>query len=239
MDVLVLCAGEGKRLRPLTDNIPKPLLPISETDSILSRLLSQLTDSELVENIYVNVSFLPGFFLDYIVNLDRHMRPNVLLEESPLGSALTLKQLLPRLSQPILVIHGDLILEGSQISKMLLHFNSYKKDSFMVGHRRRSDRARSIIYRENGRISFFKEFTTPLEFQDDIYSNSGIYFFAQDDLKDLETFPLSTPNLVDSFIPYLISSQRLFFYSWDGWRFAIDSIETLDEVRQKFSLQII
>ena len=123
MDVLVLCAGEGKRLRPLTDNIPKPLLPISETDSILSRLLSQLTDSELVENIYVNVSFLPGFFLNYIVNLDRHMRPNILLEESLLGSALTLKQLLPRLSQPILVIHGDLILEGSQLSKMLLLFN--------------------------------------------------------------------------------------------------------------------
>lgn len=239
MDVLVLCAGEGKRLRPLTKNVPKPLLQITEADTILSRLLSQLTASEVVNDIYINISYLPDIFLRYIVDLDKHLRPKIILEESPLGSTLTLKRLLPRLSRPLLVIHGDLILENSQFSKMLIHFNSSDEESFMVGHQREHEGARSIIYHEAYKITYFREIASPIGTQNKIYSNSGMYFFAQKDLENLDIGLLSGPNLVNSFLPLLISNQSLYLYSWDGWRFSIDSIEILNKVRQMFSLQLI
>ena len=242
MDVLILCAGEGKRLRPLTSNIPKPLLQINANDSILSRLLRQLADSGVVNDVYVNISYLSSFFLKYVLNLDQAMRPNVILEESPLGSAITLKRLLSRLSQPLLVLHGDLILDSSQFSKMLIHFDSFNKNSFMVGHRRDAKDARSVVCHDNYKINYFQEITSPLEIQGAIHSNSGIYFFAHKDLENLKSLEVSShskPSLIDSIVPNLVSNERLFFYSWDNWRYAIDSIGILDEVREMFAQQLI
>tara|TARA_Y100000816_G_scaffold291973_1_gene285228 strand:+ start:3034 stop:3729 length:696 start_codon:yes stop_codon:yes gene_type:complete len=54
--VLVLCAGLGKRLRPLTDNIPKPLLKIKDTTLIENTL--DLIKYLKVENIILNTFYL-------------------------------------------------------------------------------------------------------------------------------------------------------------------------------------
>ncbi|RPG03483.1 MAG: nucleotidyltransferase family protein [Pelagibacteraceae bacterium TMED246] len=64
--VLVLCAGLGKRLRPLTDNIPKPLLRIKDTTLIENTL--DLIKYLKVENIILNTFYLKEK-LKHFINL--------------------------------------------------------------------------------------------------------------------------------------------------------------------------
>ena len=64
--VLVLCAGLGKRLRPLTDNIPKPLLKIKDTTLIENTL--DLIKYLKVENIILNTFYLKEK-LKHFINL--------------------------------------------------------------------------------------------------------------------------------------------------------------------------
>ena len=59
---LVLCAGYGKRLNPITLNKPKPLIEINQT-TLLKNTIS-LINSLGIKNILINT-----FYLNYFLNL--------------------------------------------------------------------------------------------------------------------------------------------------------------------------
>ena len=65
MRAIVLAAGQGSRMRPLTDHTPKPLLPFQDT-TVLERLISQLL--EHTEEITVVVGFEASRVKDTIRN---------------------------------------------------------------------------------------------------------------------------------------------------------------------------
>lgn len=56
MNVLILAAGRGERLRPLTDSLPKPLLPVAGI-SLIERLIMALARYKFT-NIVVNYAYL-------------------------------------------------------------------------------------------------------------------------------------------------------------------------------------
>ena len=58
MNVMILAAGYGKRLKPITDTIPKPLIEINGT-SLLKKHLVNL-DNANFSNVTINLSHL-GF----------------------------------------------------------------------------------------------------------------------------------------------------------------------------------
>tara|TARA_Y100000590_G_scaffold290184_1_gene326621 strand:- start:94 stop:789 length:696 start_codon:yes stop_codon:yes gene_type:complete len=78
--VLVLCAGLGKRLRPLTDNIPKPLLKIKDTTLIENTL--DLIKYLKVENIILNTFYLKEK-LKHFINL-KYKNSNIkIIDDGP------------------------------------------------------------------------------------------------------------------------------------------------------------
>ena len=56
MKAMILAAGRGQRLRPLTDTLPKPLISIGK-DSLISRLLKQLKQAGFNE-VIINHAWL-------------------------------------------------------------------------------------------------------------------------------------------------------------------------------------
>ena len=52
MKALILAAGYGSRLYPLTKNTPKPLLPIGESP-LINYILDKLEGIEQIEEVYV------------------------------------------------------------------------------------------------------------------------------------------------------------------------------------------
>ncbi len=109
---LVLAAGRGERLWPLTSTRPKPLMPLPGGETLLSRILGQLRG--LVDGFVVVVS--PGRRGEMIRGeLGRLGVPAaVAVQEEPLGTghaALVGLEAVPRSVDEVLIVYGDLFLE--------------------------------------------------------------------------------------------------------------------------------
>ena len=108
MKAVILAGGLGTRLKPFTETIPKPLLPVGEK-AILEIQIERLKKYGFNE-IYLATNYkseyIEGFFGDgsrYGVKLF------ISKEEKPLGTAGPLLLLKDNLTEPFLVMNGDIL----------------------------------------------------------------------------------------------------------------------------------
>ena len=73
---LILCAGYGKRLNPITLKIPKPLIEINEI-TLLENSLNFLEKLE-IENIKINTYYLHNQIQDFILNYKSNSKIEIL-----------------------------------------------------------------------------------------------------------------------------------------------------------------
>ena len=106
--VILLAGGMGKRLMPLTDNTPKPLLHVGGRP-ILETIISQLTEHGFID-IRVSVNHLADSIKSHFVDGARLGANIRYLEESePLGTAGPLGLLDDVPEEPVIVMNGDLL----------------------------------------------------------------------------------------------------------------------------------
>lgn len=106
---MILGAGFGTRLRPVTDALPKPLLPVGDR-SFLEHALDAFAGSGLAEPVIVNVHHLAGAF----EQLPHALRARIELVYEPelRGTAGGIAGARSRLTQaPLVVLVGDALLE--------------------------------------------------------------------------------------------------------------------------------
>jgi mannose-1-phosphate guanylyltransferase len=109
MDALLLCAGLGTRLRPLTDERPKPLVPV------LGRPLAAFALDHLaaagVRRLVANAHHLAEQIEPALAPLcaDRGMSLAVLREPTLLGTGGAIRNALPRLGDDFFVFNGDVL----------------------------------------------------------------------------------------------------------------------------------
>ena len=108
MKAVILAGGLGSRLKPFTEVIPKPLLPIGEK-SVLEIQIERLKmfgfDEVFLATNYKS-DYIEGFFGDgsrYGVKL------TISKEENPLGTAGPLLLLKEKLDEPFIVMNGDIL----------------------------------------------------------------------------------------------------------------------------------
>ncbi|MBC6444712.1 MAG: nucleotidyltransferase family protein [Alphaproteobacteria bacterium GM202ARS2] len=107
---MILCAGDGKRLQPLTDSMPKPLIPIAGM-SCLHRALKLLNDKG-VRHIVVNARRHADQIVATVqqIQQDDNKTIDVSIEEDDLDSGGGVKRALSLLgSAPFCVLNGDSI----------------------------------------------------------------------------------------------------------------------------------
>jgi mannose-1-phosphate guanylyltransferase/phosphomannomutase len=103
---VVMAGGEGTRLRPLTSNQPKPMVPIVGKPCI-EHILELLKAHEL-EDVIVTLAFMPQAIRSYFGNGENlGMNVEYSVEESPLGTAGSVGLASERLDETFLVISGD------------------------------------------------------------------------------------------------------------------------------------
>ena len=105
--IVIMAGGKGKRLRPYTENCPKPMIKINGKP-ILEIILDQC-----IENGFCNFHFSVNYLKEQIINYFQdgskwNVSINYLIENEPLGTAGSLK-LLPEQKQPIIILNGDLL----------------------------------------------------------------------------------------------------------------------------------
>jgi dTDP-glucose pyrophosphorylase len=106
---VVMAGGYGSRLRPLTDNTPKPMLPIGGRP-LLQRTIEQLKKSG-VQRVDLTTHYKSEVITDHFG--DGHefgIRIEYIHEDIPLGTAGALRDV-PAWKEPLLVINGDIVTE--------------------------------------------------------------------------------------------------------------------------------
>lgn len=123
MKAMILAAGFGKRMRPLTDDLPKPLLCVGGKPLIVYHLerLQNLGVTEVV----INVAYLGQKIIEALGDGERWgMTITYSVEDEPLETAGAILKALPLLGEaPFLLVNGDVwtdfdlsILMGSRLS---------------------------------------------------------------------------------------------------------------------------
>ncbi len=108
MKAVIMAGGEGTRLRPLTSNAPKPMLPLVNEPMMehIVRLLRQHGFDEIVVTVAFMANHIRTYFGD---GSDFGVRMVYATEETPLGTAGSVRNAMDELDERFLVISGDVL----------------------------------------------------------------------------------------------------------------------------------
>ncbi|MGH2807221.1 MAG: nucleotidyltransferase family protein, partial [Actinomycetota bacterium] len=106
MQAVIMAGGEGSRLRPLTSNMPKPMLPIANRP--MMEHIIELLKKHGITDIVATVQFLSSVIRNYFGDgSDLDVSLSYTTEEVPLGTAGSVLEAREFLTDTFLVISGD------------------------------------------------------------------------------------------------------------------------------------
>ena len=201
IDILLLAAGMGTRLRPLTDNTPKCLLPVFQKP-ILEYWLDQalkVKDS----NVYINVHHLSGEVINYIKsNYPNQERIHILYEPELLGTARTLLQLFEKSKKDILAIHVDNYssIDLCDFAKLSEIYNQGQPTIATF---------KTVNFQNSGMIKvdsrgLIVEYHHKPEYSDLNLANAGVFYFPASTLHELDGNSSTHKDISQDILPKLL-----------------------------------
>ncbi len=181
MKAVVMAGGEGTRLRPLTSNQPKPMVPIVGKPCM--EHVIDLLRRHGVDDIVVTLAFMPQAIRSYFGDGSAHgVRIRYSVEETPAGTAGSVKLAEEELDEPFLVISGDALCDIDLTALVRSHT---ERDSTVTIALKSVDNPLEfgiVVTDEDGRIERFLEKPTWSQvFTDTI--NTGIYVMDPEALR--------------------------------------------------------
>lgn len=207
MQALILSAGEGKRLRPMTNALPKVMIDVLGKPLLEHHIL--LLKQYGVRDIFINLFYMPEKITDYFGN-GKKFGVNITYsrESKLLGSAGALHNFKKKLRDDFFVLYGDVFMKVDL--KKMFAFHQQQKSLFTIAvhpstHPKDSDLIE--VNKEKKIISWIK---TPHKLTSGLNS-AGLYIINSQVLKFL---PVKVPfDFAHDFIPQLIKKIPLFAYS--------------------------
>jgi NDP-sugar pyrophosphorylase family protein len=201
---MILAAGLGTRLKPLSDLRPKALMEIGG-QSIISYLIDKLLSAG-IEDIYINLYYKSDLIINYIKNLHTTANINFSEEEQLLGTAGGLRRVLEKFNlcdRSLVLIHGDIWCDADL--KALLEQEYYAglvciKDRLLEGYSGSiaCDEAHNIVelgrYYKSSKLSCHKGFF------------SGIHMLSEGALNDVRMSDKSC--LIGELYPQWLHSNK-------------------------------
>lgn len=172
VDVVIMAGGEGKRLRPLTENTPKPMLQVGNKP-ILEHNLDRLGMYGMSQ-IHISVNYLGDKIEEYFKSgKDRGLNITYVKESDPLGTIGSLTLVDEIKNDAVLVMNSDL-LTTLDYEDFYDFFRSTEADICIASIPYKIDIPYAILETENNVVKSLREkpsFT--------YYSNAGIYLIKK------------------------------------------------------------
>jgi mannose-1-phosphate guanylyltransferase / phosphomannomutase len=222
MKAVIMAGGEGTRLRPLTSNQPKPMIPVANKP-MMEHIVKLLREHGFTD-IVVTVAFLANTIRTYFGDGSEFgVRMVYATEETPLGTAGSVRNAMDELDERFLVISGD-VLTDIDLSEVV-RFHDERKAMATISLKAMENPLEFgiVITREDGSIERFLEKPTWGQvFSDTI--NTGIYVLEPD---VFEFIPPGHPVDFSSevFPAMLEAGQAMYGYVADGYW---EDVGTLD-----------
>jgi mannose-1-phosphate guanylyltransferase/phosphomannomutase len=226
MKAVVMAGGEGTRLRPLTSNQPKPMVPIVGKPC-MEHILELLKEHGL-EDVIVTVAFMPQAIRSYFGSGDAlGLSIEYSVEESPLGTAGSVRLASDRLDETFIVISGDALCDVDLTELIRSHRDRGAAVTIGLKSVENPLEFGIVVTDDEGRIERFLEKPSWSQvFSDTI--NTGIYVLEPEVLRHV---PTDGPfDFSKELFPLLLEMGRpMYGYVFDDyWQ----DIGNLDQFRQ-------
>jgi len=122
MKAVILAAGEGKRLRPLTETMPKVMLPVANKP-VLEYVFDAVKNSG-IDEIVVVVGYKKEVIMEYF---KEYIDVDVIyvVQNKQFGTSHALLQTKKHINEPFIVLSGDNIIDQISISKLIRNESEY------------------------------------------------------------------------------------------------------------------
>lgn len=183
MKALLLAGGKGTRLRPLTDKLPKPMVPIMGKP-LIERTILKLKESGVSE-IVISTCYKSDYIENYLGNGKKYgLKIHYICEDFPLGTGGAIKNSGSFFNDTFIVMNSDIVNNISYSD--LIKFHKEKGASATIAMTEVKDPSQYgvIEFNQNNYINAFKEKPKKGE-TNSTWINAGIYIFEPEILKEI------------------------------------------------------
>ncbi|MCC6066358.1 MAG: nucleotidyltransferase family protein [Pyrobaculum sp.] len=223
MQAVVLAGGFGKRLAPLTSEVPKPLLPVGGRP-ILVRQIEWLRGFG-IRDVVLAVGYLKHKIFEALGD-GRKLGVRIFysVEEEPLGTGGAIKNAEPFITDDVFVVLNGDVLTNLSLDKLVEALGDADGAIALVPLRSPYG---VVEYDKDGCITHFRE--KPL--LEGFYINAGVYALRRRVLSELP----DRGNIEETLFPRLAQQRRLkaVVYRDVFWK-SVDSLKDLEEVDRFF-----
>jgi dTDP-glucose pyrophosphorylase len=222
--VVIMAGGMGLRLRPLTENTPKPMIPLGGKPMVQHTIESFRAEGFV--NFVLAINYLgdqiEGHFGD---GSDLGVRITYVKEEQPLGTGGALSLLEGAFTSPIVLINGDVLL-SARLTEMLSYHQSHSADITVGVKVLDTQIPFGVIELEGNHIVAMQEKPVYRDFV-----NAGVYVLEPGVVRSVApAVRLDMPDLVGEWL----GRQKVFAYPMhESWR-DLGDVEDLERARRDF-----
>jgi mannose-1-phosphate guanylyltransferase len=209
-EAVLLVGGQGTRLRPLTMNTPKPMLPVAGVP-VTAHQIARAREAG-VTRVILGTSYRAEVFRDHFGDGESlGVELVYAVEDEPLGTGGAIRHVAPLLQSgpddPVLIFNGD-VLTGVDLGGLISAWRAAAADVTLYLTRVPDPRAYGLVPTEDsGRVkAFLEKPQTPEEIVTD-QINAGCYVFAR---RVIDSIPTGRPVSVErETFPQLLESGAL------------------------------
>ncbi len=220
---IILAGGKGERLRPHTDNKPKPMVEVGGKPIIVYQL--ERLQSVGVKEVVIACSYKWEAIKEYLGNGEKlGMKISYSVETEPLGRGGGIKkamQFLPDNWEDALVLNGDILSNSSLEDLVAQHYD--KKALVTLTVVPLKSPYGIVEFNENNEVLGFRE--KPILPH---WINAGMYVFS----KEIEPLLPEVGDHETETFPKLPKEKFLVFQSEDYWR-GVDTVKDLTEAEKE------
>ena len=229
MRAVLMAGGSGTRLRPLTCDLPKPMVPILNRP--IAEHIINLLKRHGITQIIATLHYLPDVMKDYFQDGSEFgvSIEYVVEEDQPLGTAGCVKNIAEWLDETFLVISGDSITDLDIGAAIAFHREKQAKATLILARVPNPMEFGVVITDTDARISHFLEKPSTGEIFSDTV-NTGIYILEPE---VLEYLPCSEEAdfSKDLFPLLLMEDEPMYGYIAEGYWCDVGNLETYREAQ--------
>jgi dTDP-glucose pyrophosphorylase len=220
IDAVIMAGGRGKRLQPLTDKIPKPLLKVGNK-AIMEHNLDRLALFG-IDDFWISVKYLGEQIESYFgQGKEKNIKIEYVWENDPLGTIGAVSLIKNFEHDYILVTNSDL-LTNIDYEQFFLEFIRLDADLAVLTIPYQVSIPYAVLETNNGEVKSFKEKPTYT-----FYSNGGIYLMKKEMLKYIprNTF-FDAPDLMQELIN---NNLKVISFPFSGYWLDVGRIEDFEK----------
>lgn len=224
---LILAGGKGTRLKPITNEIPKPMLPLHDKP-IMEHTLD-LMKKYGIKDVIISIGFKGNKIKEYFGNGKRFgLNINYIEETEPLGTAGPLRLAKHLLTETFVMCNAD-ELKNIDLSDMYL-FHKENKGIGTIALTTVEDPTAYGVARMKGNLIL--EFLEKPKNPPSNLINAGLYILEPEILNYIPG--TGAASIERDVFPRIASENKLFGYPFDGQWFDTGTLERYDLAQQKW-----